>query len=77
MHSWTSSCGCYDSKVHLSNNHQGTWQKQVLLLTCPGRAHSTPAERKKAQTWGSVFIGVKGVMPRIYWVPSVLMNLNI
>ena len=28
-------------------------------------------------TWGSAFIGVKGGMPRVLWVQSLLVNLKI
>lgn len=83
----TNLCGSYYCKTHISSNHQGTWKRQGLLPTgfggyraCPwphSKVTGREREREKAWTWGSAFIRVKGGVPRVFWVHSILGNLNI
>lgn len=79
-----SPCGSYQYyKMDLSNNHQGTLKK-VLSLTNPGGCTAHPrsysgkswVERRRALTWSSAFVGVKGGVPRILWVYFLLVNLK-
>lgn len=70
-------------KMDLTNNHQGTLKK-LLLLTNPGRCMAHPGshkrkswvERERALTRSFAFIGVKGGVRRILWVYFLLVNLK-
>lgn len=56
--------------------------KKGLLLCKSERVHGTPGITQqnvfkgRAQTWDHAFIGVKGGMPGILWVYSLLVNLK-
>lgn len=71
-----------DCKTHLSENHQGTWERQGLLLTSRGGYTACPLPHKKlpiereSMNLGFCFIEGEGRVPGFSQIHSLLVNLK-
>lgn len=75
---WSQCCGRIKPCGLISSNHQGPWKRQGLFLTGHVHGHTAKSpEESESMDLGFSFIRVEGGVPRIFWVHSMLVNLNI
>lgn len=66
-----------DCKTHFRENHQGTWERQVLKSTQHAHCHTAklPIERE-SMNLGFCFIEGEGRVPRVSRIHFLLVNLK-
>lgn len=70
---WPSPCGCYDYKMHLSNNYHGACKRQGLLLTSLAgcevclKQHSEVPSKRECKHGVLLLLGLKVGCLRFQW----------
>ena len=76
---WINSCGSYDCKTHLDNNHKGTLKKNKIHYSQDWGLHGTPkghtvrlkVEKEREYRPGILpLLGSEGGVPRVLWIYS-------